>query len=153
MADNTKIRAVFFDFTGTCLDRHSGTIKALPPIHRRKRAVRARTWRGATTTSTPTPPVPPTSPPKTINVPLRTALERPAGEASGTHARKHAFDDRTKRNCVAAWALDAGPAEQSLLRIEQLNGRGALGCPSSANGTAAVPQLDLCGILRLGPLT
>ncbi|MCJ1477688.1 hypothetical protein MMC13_006361 [Lambiella insularis] len=137
MAD-TKIKAVFFDFMGTCLDWHSGAIKVLPqsiPEHERSKL--ALEWRqdyfdsnAARLTAE--------EPPEDIDLTLRRTLDVLL-EKHREH--KHLFDDRTKRQCVVAWhSMPAWP--EVFPAIEELKAAG-YEVFVFANGTTRL-QLDLC---------
>ncbi len=135
---NTKIRAVFFDFMGTCLDWHSGAIKVLPQsIAESERSKLALEWRhdyfdanAARLTAN--------EPPEDIDVTLRKTLDALLEKHS---EHKHLFDDRTKHQCVVAWhSMPAWPEVPPA--IEQLKAAG-YEVFVFANGTTRL-QLDLC---------
>lgn len=135
---NTKIRAVFFDFMGTCLDWHSGTIRVLPrSVAESERSKLALEWRhdyfdaNAARLAA-------NEPPEDIDVTLRKTLDALL-EKHPEH--KHLFDDRTKHQCVAAWhSMPAWPEVPPA--VEQLKAAG-YEVFVFANGTTRL-QLDLC---------
>lgn len=135
---NTKIRAVFFDFMGTCLDWHSGTIRVLPQsVAESERSKLALEWRhdyfdaNAARLAA-------NEPPEDIDVTLRKTLDALLGKHP---EHKHLFDDRTKHQCVAAWhSMPAWP--EVLPAVEQLKAAG-YEVFVFANGTTRL-QLDLC---------
>ena len=135
---NTKIRAVFFDFMGTCLDWHSGTIKALPQsILGTERSKLALEWRhdyfdaNAARLAA-------DKPPESIDITLRKTLDALL-EKNPEH--KQSFDDRTKDQCVVAWhSMPAWPEVRDA--IEQLKAAG-YEVFVFGNGTVRL-QLDLC---------
>ena len=135
---NTKIRAVFFDFMGTCLDWHSGAIKVLPQIiAENDRSKLALEWRhdyfDATNAR-----LAANEPPENIDLTLRKTLDALL-EKHPEH--KHLFDDHTKYRCIVAWhSMPAWPEVPQA--IEQLK---AVGYEVFvfANGTTRL-QLDLC---------
>ncbi|KAB8205976.1 HAD-like domain-containing protein [Aspergillus parasiticus] len=132
------IKAVFFDFMGTCLDWHSGTIKALPQsISESERSDIALKWRHDYFDANA----------------ARIAADEPVEDIELTLARtldallekrpahKHLFDREAKEQCIAAWHSmpawpDVAPA------IEQLKAEG-YEIFVHANGTTRL-QLDLC---------
>jgi 2-haloalkanoic acid dehalogenase type II len=134
----TEIKAVLFDFMGTCLDWHSGVIKVLPQsIAESERSKLALEWRqdyfdaNAALLAA-------SDPPENIDVTLRKTLDALL-EKYPCH--KHLFDDRTKHQCVVVWhSMPAWP--EVTLAIEQVK---AVGYEVFvfANGTTRL-QLDLC---------
>ncbi|MCJ1392093.1 hypothetical protein MMC18_004960 [Xylographa bjoerkii] len=137
MAD-TKIRAVFFDFMGTCLDWHSGTIQVLPQfIAESERSKLALEWRQDYFDSN-TARLAANEPPENIDVTLRKTLDALL-EKHPEH--KPLFDDRTKHQCVVAWhSMPAWPEVSPA--VEQLKAAG-YEVFVFANGTTRL-QLDLC---------
>ena len=135
---NTKIRAVFFDFMGTCLDWHSGAIKVLPQsIAESERSKLALEWRQDyfdTNAARLAAKQPPEDIDATLGKTLDALLEK--------HPENKAlFDEHTKHQCVAAWhSMPAWPEVPQA--IEQLK---AVGYEVFvyANGTTRL-QLDLC---------
>ncbi len=135
---STKIRAVFLDFMGTCLDWHSGAIKALPQsIAESERSKLALEWRhdyfdaNASRLAA-------NEPPENIDVTLRKTLDVLL-EKHTEH--KGLFDDRTKHRCIVAWhSMPAWPEVPPA--IEQLKAAG-YEVFVFANGTTRL-QLDLC---------
>lgn len=135
---NTKIKAVFFDFMGTCLDWHTGTIKVLPLlIAESERSKLALEWRqdyfdanAARLTAN--------KAPEDIQITLRKTLDALLEKHP---AHKHLFDEQTKLRCIAAWhSMPAWPDVPQA--IEQLKASG-YEVYVSANGTTRL-QLDLC---------
>ena len=135
---NTNIRAVFFDFMGTCLDWHSGAIHVLPQsIAESERSKLALEWRqdyfdanaarlGAN------------EPPENIDVTLRKTLDALLKKHP---EHKNGWDDGTRSRCVTAWhSMPAWPEVPSA--IEQLKAAG-YEVFVFANGTTRL-QLDLC---------
>ncbi len=135
---NTKIKVVFFDFMGTCLDWHSGATKVLPPsIAENERSKLALEWRhdyfDANSAR-----LAANEPPENIDVTLRKTLDALL-EKHPEH--KHLFDDRTKHQCVLAWhSMPAWPEVPPA--IEQLKAAG-YEVFVFGNGTARL-QLVLC---------
>lgn len=135
---NTKIRAVFFDFMGTCLDWHSGTINVLPQtIVESERSKLALEWRhnyfdaNASRLAA-------NEPPEDIDITLRKTLDAMLEKHP---AHKNLFNDQTKHRCVAAWhSMPAWPEVPKA--IEQLKAAG-YEVFVYANGTTRL-QLDLC---------
>ncbi|KAK5053957.1 hypothetical protein LTR84_001919 [Exophiala bonariae] len=135
---NPKIKAVFFDFMGTCLDWHSGTIKALPQsIPEAQRSALALTWRHDYFDSNAAR-LAAGQPPEDIDITLRVTLKALLEKNPGV---KGAFDQQAIDRCIAAWySMPAWPEVRDA--IEQLK---ALGYEVFvyANGTTRL-QLDLC---------
>ena len=135
---NTKIRAVFFDFMGTCLDWHSGAMKVLPQsIVESERSELALEWRhdyfDANAARLVT-----SEPPEDIDVTLRKTLDALLEKHP---AHKHLFDERTKHQCVAAWhSMPAWPEVSSAINQVKAAGYEVF---VFANGTTRL-QLDLC---------
>lgn len=135
---NPRIKAVFFDFMGTCLDWHSGTIKVLPQsIAESERSKLALEWRhdyfDANTAR-----LAANEPPEDIDITLRKTLDALLGKHP---AHKSLFDDQTKHRCIAAWhSMPAWPDVPQA--IEQLKAAG-YEVFVFANGTTRL-QLDLC---------
>lgn len=138
MTTNTMIKAVFFDFMGTCLDWHSGAIKALPhSIAESERSKLALEWRhdyfdaNAARLAA-------NEPPEDIDITLRKTLDALLEKHS---AHKPLFDEQTKHRCIAAWhSMPAWPEVSHA--IEQLKAAG-YEVFVFANGTTRL-QLDLC---------
>jgi 2-haloalkanoic acid dehalogenase type II len=135
---NPKIKAVFFDFMGTCLDWHSGALEALPhSITKDDRSKLALEWRhdyfdaNAARLAA-------NQPVEDFDVTLRKTLEALLEK----HPQyKTLFDDQTKAQCVAAWhSMPAWPDVKPA--IEKLKDAG-YEVFVSANGTTRL-QLDLC---------
>ncbi|KAL8836142.1 MAG: hypothetical protein Q9170_003035 [Blastenia crenularia] len=133
-----KIKAIFFDFMGTCLDWHTGTLKVLPQsIPETTRSNIALEWRqdyfdsNAARLAT-------NRTPESIDLTLARTLDALL-EKHPEHARL--FDDRTKGKCVKAWhSMPAWPDVPPA--IEQLKAKG-YEIFVFANGTTRL-QLDLC---------
>lgn len=134
-----KIRAVFFDFMGTCLDWHSGIVNILPSsIPEAERSKLAIEWRhdyfdfNAARLAA-------NQPPEDIDLTLLKVLE--ALLDKHPEISKHLFDHETKEKCIKAWHSmpawpDVAPA------ITQLKEAG-YEVFVHANGTTRL-QLDLC---------
>ncbi|KIW17356.1 haloacid dehalogenase, type II [Exophiala spinifera] len=135
---DTKIKAVFFDFMGTCLDWHSGTIQVFPSsISQSERSKLALEWRhdyfdaNAARLAA-------EQPPEDIDITLRTTLNALLEKHSEYKIR---FDEQTKDRCITAWHSmpawpDVAPA------IDKLKAAG-YEIFVFANGTPRL-QLDLC---------
>lgn len=135
---HAKIRAVFFDFMGTCLDWHSGATKILPQsITANTRSELALEWRQDYFDSNAAR-LAANEPPEDIDVTLRNTLDALLEK----HVEyKKLFDDDTKHRCVAAWhSMPAWP--EVAAAIEQLKAAG-YEVFVFANGTTRL-QLDLC---------
>ena len=135
---STKIRAVLFDFMGTCLDWHSGVIKALPQdIAESERSKLALEWRHEYFDAN-TARLAVNEPPEDIDITLRRTLD--------TILEKHQtyenlFDEQTKNRCISAWySMPAWPEVPRV--IKQLKAKG-YEVFVFANGTTRL-QLDLC---------
>jgi len=141
---NTKIKAVFFDFMGTCLDWHSGAIKVLPQsITESERSKLALEWRHDYFDSNAAR-LAANEPPEDIDVTLRNTLDALL-EKHPEH--KPLFDDRMKHQCVVAWhSMPAWPEVHPA--IEQVKAAG-YEVFVFANGTTRL-QLDLCKSSGLG---
>ncbi|KJK61931.1 Haloacid dehalogenase-like hydrolase [Aspergillus parasiticus SU-1] len=132
------IKAVFFDFMGTCLDWHSGTIKALPQsISESERSDIALKWRHDYFDANAAR-IAADEPVEDIELTLARTLDALLEKRT---AHKHLFDRETKKQCIAAWHSmpawpDVAPA------IEQLKAEG-YEIFVHANGTTRL-QLDLC---------
>ena len=135
---NPKIRAVFFDFMGTCLDWHSGALKVLPQsIPESDRSKLALEWRHDYFDSNAAR-LAANQPPEDIDITLRKTLDALL-EKHPVH--KPLFDEQTKHRCVAAW--HSMPAWQDVPpAIEQIKAAG-YEVFVFANGTTRL-QLDLC---------
>ena len=135
---STKIRAVFFDFMGTCLDWHSGTIRALPQsIPGEQRSRLALEWRQDYFDSNAAR-LAAKELPEDIDLTLLKTLEALL-EKHPEH--KDLFDDQTKHQCVLAWhSMPAWPDVPPA--VEQLKAAG-YEVFVFANGTTRL-QLDLC---------
>ncbi|KAK9238910.1 HAD-like domain-containing protein [Lipomyces kononenkoae] len=119
---NTKIRAVFFDFMGTCLDWHSGAVKALPQgISESERSKLALEWRHDYFDANAAR-IAANEPVEDIEITLTKTLDALLEKRP---AHKQLFDEQTKRQS-----------------IEQLKAAG-YEVFVHANGTTRL-QLDLC---------
>lgn len=135
---NTKIKAVFFDFMGTCLDWHSGIIEVLPQsISKSKRSDLALEWRhdyfdaNAARSAA-------NESPENIDVTLRKTLE---SLLERYPQYKPYFDESTKHKCVVAWhSMAAWPDVPPAVQQLQAGGYEVF---VFANGTTRL-QLDLC---------
>ena len=135
---NSKIKAVFFDFMGTCLDWHSGTIKVLPQsIPESERSKLALEWRQDyfdSNSARLTANQPPEDFDLTISRTLDVLLDK--------HPEyKLMFDSHIKRRCVEAWH-SMPPWPEVYTAIEQLKDAG-YEVFVFANGTTRL-QIDLC---------
>ncbi|KAH8594070.1 putative hydrolase [Bisporella sp. PMI_857] len=135
---NPKIKAVLFDFMGTCLDWHSGATTALPhSISEETRSTLALEWRhdyfdfNAARIAA-------NKPPEDIDITLSKTLDALL-EKHPQH--RPVFDARIKRECVAAWHSMPAWAEVAAA-IESLKSAG-YEIFVFANGTTRL-QLDLC---------
>ena len=134
----TKIKAVFFDFMGTCLDWHSGAIKALPQsIPESERSNLALEWRQDYFDSNAAR-LAANEPPEDIDVTLRKTLNALLEK----HPEyKHSFDDHVKHQCVMAWhSMPAWPDVPPAVEALKAAGYEVF---VFANGTTRL-QLDLC---------
>ena len=135
---NPKIKAIFFDFMGTCLDWHRGVITVLPQtLTEHERTQLALEWRhdyfdaNAARLAA-------NEPPEDIDITLRKTLE---GLLEKHPEHKHLFDDSIKHQCVKIWhSMPAWPDVHPA--IEQLKEVG-YEVFVFANGTPRL-QLDLC---------
>lgn len=135
---DTKIKAVFFDFMGTCLDWHSGTIQVFPPsISESEKSRLALEWRhdyfdaNAARLAA-------KQPPEDIDMTLRTTLDALLEKYP---EYKDSFDEQTKARCITAWhSMPAWPDVTPA--IEKLKATG-YEIFVFANGTPRL-QLDLC---------
>ncbi|KAA8648002.1 hypothetical protein EYZ11_004207 [Aspergillus tanneri] len=134
----TNIKAVFFDFMGTCLDWHSGTIKALPQsISESERSDIALKWRHDYFAANAAR-IAANEPVEDIEVTLGKTL---SALVETRPAHKRLFDKETKERCIAAWhSMPAWPDVAQA--IEQLKASG-YEVFVHANGTTRL-QLDLC---------
>jgi len=135
---NPKIKVVFFDFMGTCLDWHSGAIKALPQsIPEAERSKLALKWRHDYFDSNAAR-LAAKQPPEDIEITLRNTLD---ALLETRPALTEFFDEQTKESCVASWhSMPAWPDVPKA--IDQLKAAG-YEVFVHANGTTRL-QLDLC---------
>ena len=135
---NPKIKVVFFDFMGTCLDWHSGAVKVLPQsIPESERSKLALTWRHDYFDSNAAR-LAAKQPPEDIDLTMRRCLD---ALLEKNPQYKSLFDEQTKHQCVAAW--HSMPAWPEVPRaIEQVKAAG-YEVFVYANGTTRL-QLDLC---------
>ena len=135
---NTKIKAVFFDFMGTCLDWHSGTIKVLPQaIPESERSKLALEWRQDYFDSNAAR-LAANQPPEDFDLTIFRTLDVLLDKYS---EYKSMFDRHTKRQCIDAWH-SMPPWPEVHTAIEQLKAAG-YEVFVFANGTTRL-QLDLC---------
>ena len=134
----TKIKAVFFDFMGTCLDWHSGILKVLPhAMDESTRSKLALEWRHDYFDANDAR-LKADQPPEEIDITLRKTLDALL-ERQAEH--RHLFDESTKQQCIVAWhSMPAWPDVPPA--IEQLKAAG-YEVFVFANGTTRL-QLDLC---------
>lgn len=144
---NPKIKAILFDFMGTCLDWHSGTIAALPQsIPVQKRSEFALQWRQNYFDSNAAR-LAANRPPEDIDLTLRRTLDVMLDEERWGDVRAgfEGFDgekqDEVKDGVVQAWhSMPAWPDVRPA--IDQLKELG-YEVFVHANGTTRL-QLDLC---------
>ncbi|CRG91284.1 hypothetical protein PISL3812_08332 [Talaromyces islandicus] len=135
---NTKIKAVFFDFMGTCLDWHSGVVRTFPQsIPESDRSKLALEWRHDYFDATATR-LAANEPVENIELTLARTLDALL-EKRPTH--KHLFNEQVKHESIAVWhSMPAWPDVSKA--IEQLKKAG-YEVFVHANGTTRL-QLDLC---------
>ena len=135
---NRRIKAVFFDFMGTCLDWHTGVLNIFPQsIEAPIRSEMALKWRqryfdsnSARQQSG--------QPPEDIDRTLRTTLQELLQEY---HHYQHLFDDNLITACIAQWhSMPAWPEVSAAIRAIHEAGYETF---VFANGTTRL-QLDLC---------
>jgi 2-haloalkanoic acid dehalogenase type II len=137
---NPKIKAVFFDFMGTCLDWHTGAVGALPQsIPPETRSALALDWRH-TYFDTNAARVASNLPVEDFDLTLRKTLDAILPrEAYAPYA--HLFDETTRVQCVKAWhSMPAWPDVVPAIAALKEAGYEVY---VSANGTTRL-QLDLC---------
>lgn len=143
---NPKIKAVLFDFMGTCLDWHSGTLAALPQsISAKSRSEFALQWRQNYFDSNAAR-LAARLPPEDIDLTLRRTLDGMLEEERWTDVRAGFYalgkeQEEAKDKVVRAWHSmpswpDVKPAIDSLKRL-------GFEIFVHANGTTRL-QLDLC---------
>ncbi|EED14656.1 conserved hypothetical protein [Talaromyces stipitatus ATCC 10500] len=141
---NPKIKAVLFDFMGTCLDWHSGTINILPQsIPAKIGSEFALQWRQTYFDSNAAR-LAANLPPEDIDLTLRRTLDEMLDSGKWDEV-KAGFDTHhdpnIKDKCVSAWhSMRAWPDVKPA--IDQLKGLG-YEVFVHANGTTRL-QLDLC---------
>lgn len=135
---NHKIKAVFFDFMGTCLDWHSGTVKSIPQsIPEAERSTLAIEWRHSYFDANAAR-LAANQPTEDFDLTLHETLDALL-EKHVEH--KALFDQETKGKCVAAWhSMPAWPDVPAA--IAQLKAAG-YEVFVHGNGTTRL-QLDLC---------
>jgi 2-haloalkanoic acid dehalogenase type II len=136
--ESKRIRAVFFDFMGTCLDWHSGATKVLPPsISEKERSKLVLEWRQDYFDSTAAR-LAAHKPPEDIDLTLRNTLDALLDKHP---EHKPLFDEETKYQCVIAWhSMPAWPeVSQAIERVKAAGYEVFV----FANGTTRL-QLDLC---------
>lgn len=133
-----KIKAVFFDFMGTCLDWHSGALKVLPQsMPESERSKLALDWRQSYFDSNAAR-LAANKPVEDIEVTLRKTLE---SQLEYYPSSMNLFNEESKDRCIAAWhSMPAWPDVPPA--IEQLKSNG-FEVFVHANGTTRL-QLDLC---------
>lgn len=135
---STRIKALFFDFMGTCLDWHSGVMDVLPhSMEAELRSQLALEWRqrffDANTELLAT-----NGGLEDIDVTNKRTLESLLEDYK---QYKHLFDDKLFAQCVAQW--HSMPAWSDVLRALQRLKEEELEIFVLANGTTRL-QLDLC---------
>ena len=138
MPANPKIKAVFFDFMGTCLDWHTSVISTLPSsIPSSVRSNLALEWRQDYFDSNASR-LAANKPPENIDITLYNTLTSLLSKYPEHEAR---FDEVKKRECVEVWhsmrAWEDVPPAITALRKEGYE------VFVFANGTSRL-QLDLC---------
>ncbi|KAK5458097.1 hypothetical protein LTS15_004176 [Exophiala xenobiotica] len=135
---DTKVKAVFFDFMGTCLDWHSGAIRVLPQsIAESNRSKLALEWRhdyfdaNAARLAA-------NQPPEDIDVTLLKTLEALLDKHP---EHKPLFDEQTKDRCVSVW--HSMPAWSDVPGAVKKLKEAGYEVFVFANGTPRL-QLDLC---------
>ncbi|MCJ1309066.1 hypothetical protein MMC25_002721 [Agyrium rufum] len=133
-----KIKAVFFDFMGTCLDWHTGAVGVLPEsIPASERSKLALEWRQDYFDSNAAR-LAANKPPESIDLTLRDTLDALL-EKLPEH--KHLFDETTRERCVVAWhSMPAWPDVPPAVEALKAAGYEVF---VFANGTTRL-QLDLC---------
>lgn len=133
-----RIKAVFFDFMGTCLDWHRGIVKALPEaIKETDRSDFALEWRQAYFDSNAAR-LAAGEPHEDIDITLFKTLN---AQLAKHPAYSELFDVGTKQQCIAAWhSMPAWPDVPPALEQVQAAGYELF---VFANGTTRL-QLDLC---------
>ncbi|KAF2669120.1 putative hydrolase [Microthyrium microscopicum] len=136
--EKPQIKAVFFDFMGTCLDWHNGTIKALPQaIPESERSKLALEWRQDYFDSNAAR-LAAKEPPENIDITMRNTLDALLEKHT---AHKPLFGEQTKQQCVGAWhSMPAWPEVRQAIEDVKAAGYEVF---VYANGTTRL-QLDLC---------
>lgn len=135
-----KLKAIFFDFMGTCLDWHAGTVSVLPQsLDEPVRSQLALEWRQHYFDSN-TARLSRNEAPEDIDVTLRHTLHTLL-EKYPQH--RDAFDSAAIDRCVAQWhSMPAWPeVPQAMAKIKESANRPEMFV--FANGTTRL-QLDLC---------
>ncbi|KAH8893612.1 HAD-like protein [Thozetella sp. PMI_491] len=139
MAPQGKIKAVFFDFMGTCVDWHSSAVQAIPPSVSQSDASKiAIEWhqqyfyensqlsaKGL--------------PPEDIDITLARAL---SAVLDRNPEHKTYFDDKVKKNMVEKWHSQVAwpDVQKAVRRLREDHGLDVL---VHGNGTPRL-QMDLC---------
>ena len=139
-----KIKVVFFDFMGTCLDWHTGASSALPPsIPSTERSNLALEWRQDYFDANAAR-VAANLPPEDIDITLRKTLDALLRKYP---EHKDLFNERIKDDCVRAWHnMPAWPDVPPAISALKAAGYEIF---VFANGTTRL-QLDLCKSSGLG---
>jgi 2-haloalkanoic acid dehalogenase type II len=136
--DDRKIKAVFFDFMGTCLDWHTGAVSILPSsIEESTRSDLALRWR-QTYFDVNKARIQAQLEPEDIDITLEKALR---DTLTNFPQHKALFDDEIIEKCIAQWhSMPAWPeVAQTIKQIQQAGFETFV----VANGTTRL-QLNLC---------
>lgn len=133
-----RIKAIFFDFMGTCLDWHTGVVNVFPrSIEAPVRSEMALKWRQKYFDSN-SARLQAGQPPEDIDLTLRTTLQTLLEEY---RQYRDLFDEKLMNACVTQWhSMPAWPEVSHALRTIQEAGYETF---VFANGTTRL-QLDLC---------
>lgn len=147
LALKMPIKAVLFDFMGTCLDWHSAVTASLPSsLPEQTRSQFALAWRQAYFDHNATR-LASGQPPEDIDISHRTTLRAQLASSPPEVQAAFASTPGAEEACIAAWhAQPAWPdvsAAIEKLRASSSAGGGDLDVLVHANGTARL-QLDLC---------
>ena len=134
----SEIKAIFFDFMGTCLDWHTGVVEFLPySIPKSARSQLALEWRQDYFDSNAAR-LAANEPPEDFDITLRKTLDALLEK----HPEyKHLFDDETKHELLRVWH-SMSPWSEVPHVIEELKAKG-YEVFVFANGTTRL-QLNLC---------
>ena len=135
---NPRIKVIFFDFMGTCLDWHTGATNVLPQsITEVERSKLALEWRQDYFDSN-NARLAANKPPEDIDITLQNTLDTLLVKHP---EHEHLFDEQTKHRCVIAWhSMPAWPEVSQAIKELKAAGYEVF---VYANGTTRL-QLDLC---------